>query len=132
MDCVYCGKNTRVINSRHQKKSNQVWRRRRCTACQAVFTTLEAVDTNQALRIHKDGRHEPFSRDTLLISVYNSLRHRKTALQDATGLTGTIVAKLYPFIQNATIDRDRVAEVTTEVLKRFDKAAATHYKAFHP
>jgi transcriptional repressor NrdR len=132
MVCIYCGNETKVVNSRHQKKANQVWRRRKCLNCQAIFTTLEGVDTTQALRLRRDKRYEPFSRDILLLSVYESLRHRKTAIQDATELTGTILSHLYPLITDATVERDVIVEVATVTLSRFDKAAATSYKAFHP
>lgn len=75
---------------------------------------------------------EPFSRDKLLLSVYDSLRHRKTALEDAVGLYRTIVSKLLPQIEKAAVESTVIQEVTFSVLKRFDKAAATHYRAYHP
>jgi len=131
MVCVYCSEQTRVANSRHQKKANQVWRRRQCLSCKAIFTTLESIDTTQALRVQSDKRYVPFSRDKLLLSIYDSLRHRKTATDDATALTGTILSGLYPFIQNATLKRGTIAEVAVVVLANFDKAAATSYRAFH-
>lgn len=132
MVCIYCRHETLVANSRRQKKTNQVWRRRKCTACLAVFTTIERVDTEQALRVRKNSLYQPFSRDKLLLSIYDSLRHRKTAVEDATALAGTVLTKLYPLIQNATLERRQIVKITREVLGRFDKAAATHYEAFHP
>jgi len=132
MVCVYCSSATKVTNSRLQKKANQVWRRRACTSCRAIFTTLEAVEATQALRFQHQKRSEPFSRETLLLSIYASLKHRKTAVTDATALTGTIVSKLYPMISNAALRREDVVHQATEVLQRFDPVAATHYKAFHP
>lgn len=132
MVCIYCGSPTKVTNSRLQKKVNQTWRRRLCTSCKAVFTTLEAVDTNQALRVRRKKRFEPFSRDTLLLSVYDSLKHRKTATGDATALTGTILGRLYPLISQATLERDDIVTIAVETLQRFDPVAATHYRAFHP
>lgn len=132
MKCVYCGSSTRVTNSRHQKKANQVWRRRKCENCDAVFTTLEGVDTYQALSVRRNKLSEPFSRDRLLLDVYDSLRHRKTALQDATELTSTILAQLYPMIANGSLERDTIVLMTITVLERYDVAAAISYAAFHP
>jgi transcriptional repressor NrdR len=132
MVCIYCGSETQVTNSRHQKRANQVWRRRKCVNCGAIFSTLEGVNTSQALSVQKKNGLEPFSRDTLLITVYDSLRHRKTALQDATALTSTIISTLTPLADNAVIDRDVIVTVTITILQRFDKPAATHYQAFHP
>jgi transcriptional regulator NrdR family protein len=93
---------------------------------------LEAADTSQALRIRTVSGLQPFSRDTLLLSVYDSLRHRKTAVTDATALTTTIIGNLYGLVEDATVPRDAITEVTTAVLERFDPVAATHYRAFHP
>lgn len=132
MVCVYCGNETKVVNSRLQKKANQVWRRRRCELCEAIFTTLEGVESSQAVRIRRNSHLEPFSRDKLLLSIYESLRHRKTAVADATALTGTILGQVYSMIDNAAIERDSVVEITGAVLERFDTAAATSYRAFHP
>lgn len=66
------------------------------------------------------------------MSVYDSLRHRKSALMDATSLTATIVSNMYDLADNGVIERDAVVTVTNTVLERFDKIAAIHYKAFHP
>jgi transcriptional repressor NrdR len=132
MVCIYCGHDTQVTNSRHQKRLNQVWRRRKCTYCGAIFSTTEGANTSQALSVQKNNGLEPFSRDKLFVSVYDSLRHRKTVLDDATALTGTIISTLTPLAEGAAIDRDVVITVTTTVLQRFDKPAASHYQAFHP
>jgi len=75
---------------------------------------------------------EPFWRDKLLISVYDSLRHRKTAINDAEGLTGTIISRLYPHLKDAQIKQEDIIKTASLVLQRFDRVAATHYKAFHP
>lgn len=66
------------------------------------------------------------------MSVYDSLRHRKSALTDATSLTATIVSNMYDLADNGVIEREAVVTVTSAVLERFDKIAAIHYKAFHP
>ena len=66
------------------------------------------------------------------MSVYDSLKHRKTALEDATGLTDTVISKLLPHMKDAVLDKSLIIITTTTILKRFDKAASTHYKAFHP
>lgn len=132
MVCIYCGSDTKVTNSRHQKRLNHVWRRRKCIFCKAVFTTTETADSVSALRINFNGRMEPFLRDNLLISVYDSLKHRKSALTDATGLTATIVSNVYDLTDNGVVDREAVVTVTLAILERFDPVAATHYRAFHP
>ena len=132
MVCIYCGHDTQVLNSRLRKKANQIWRRRKCIVCQNVFSSLEEVDWGQAVRMERRGHLEPFSRDQLFLSLYEACRHRKTARNDATGLTETVLSRLWPHIDQASLTRERVISTTIEVLKRFDRAAASSYKAYHP
>jgi transcriptional repressor NrdR len=132
MVCIYCGGGTKVTNSRPQKRMNAIWRRRQCLRCGAIFTTTEAADLLRSWRIQKKSVLEPFSRDNLFVSIYDSLKHRKTALEDASGLTDTVINKCLEHVANATLDRDDLVTVAAQTLKHFDKAAASHYTAFHP
>lgn len=133
MVCIYCSNKTEVINSRSQKRANSVWRRRHCLECDGIFTTVEAPDLTRSLLVRIDTKHvEAFSRDKLLLSVYDSLRHRKTAVADAESLTATIIGRIYALVEAATIDNTDITATVTQILKRFDKVAATHYTAFHP
>lgn len=73
----------------------------------------------------------PFVRDKLLLSIYESLKHRKAALADATGLTDTIISTLQPLMKEAVVFKSDIATASLKALHNFDKVAATHYKAFH-
>ncbi len=132
MVCYYCGHTTDVTNSRLQKRSNRVWRRRACRECKTTVTTLETLDYTTSLALRQPtGRLEPFSRDNLFLSVWESLRHRKTALRDATTLTENILAKLPECMNNNAIERARLVTLVGLVLQRFDPVAGTHYTAYH-
>lgn len=134
MVCIYCGKSTSVVNSRPQKRLNQIWRRRYCLRCNTTVTTTEVTDYSQALAVEPSNQRkhpEPFKRDKLFLSLYSSLGHRKTVLEDATALTATVIGKLIPHYDDPFIERDEIIKATTDVLKRFDKVAVTHYKAYH-
>lgn len=133
MVCIYCSSSTNVTNSRLQKRANQVWRRRQCTSCGANFTTHEVVDLGSAIAVeHSLKDIQPFSRDRLFTSVYDSLKHRPDALGDATALTLTIIGQLLPHVNKGRLDRDIITTVTNAVLERFDGAASTVYSAYHP
>lgn len=132
MLCIYCSGTTDVINSRHQKRINNIWRRRQCAQCMAVFTTSESTDLFKSLSVVHKNDLRPFSRDKLFLSVYDSLKHRITATDDATSLTNTIISHLYPLIRNGGINREDIIRISAQILKRFDKAAASHYLAYHP
>jgi transcriptional repressor NrdR len=132
MVCVYCHSNTQVINSRPQHRLQQVWRRRSCTSCGAVFTTHEAIDlsTSIVVRSHT-GRPIPFNRDKLFISIYRAVGHRKQSLEDASALTATIIAKLLHNAASARLLPDDIKKTSLTVLSHFDKAAAVQYQAYH-
>lgn len=132
MVCIYCFGETKVNNSRPQKRGNQVWRRRQCLDCKAIFTSVETADLSSALAVKKQHKHlEPFSRDKLLISLYGSLKHRKSAIKDARGLTDTIISQLLASAQAGSLNSKDIQEVVHRTLKRFDGPAAVHYQAFH-
>jgi transcriptional repressor NrdR len=131
MVCIYCQHETKVVNSRPQKRLNRVWRRRTCQTCVVTFTSSEAVDLSGSITVRGSGHLEPFQRDKLFMSVYDSLKHRKTALSDATSLTDTIISKLYPNMKEALVGTALIIKITSDVLNNFDRVAAIHYQAFH-
>lgn len=132
MKCIYCDGDTQVVNSRPQKRLNRVWRRRTCIDCSTTFTSIESVDLNGSIRVRSKKALEPFQRDKLLLSIHDSLKHRKTALSDATGLTDTVISQLYPLMQQAALEKADIIQVTIKTLQRFDRVAATYYRAYHP
>ena len=134
MVCIYCSSPTSVTNSRPQKSRNQTWRRRLCSSCGAVFTSIEAIDLSQALAVQYTDATKlaPFDRDRLFISLYNSLRHRPAASREARELADTVTAHIILQAEHGRITARTIAESCLNTLQRFDKAAATHYAAFHP
>ena len=132
MVCVYCEHKTRVVNSREQKRLRQVWRRRTCKHCNALFTTLEAADLSDSHVVYdKKGKPQKFSRDTLFMSIVSSLGHRTTAIADANALCGTIIAKLLQDSASGTLQRSQIISCTHAVLQNFDSVAATYYSAYY-
>ncbi len=132
MVCIYCGGGTAVINSRPQRRANQIWRRRRCKACGSVFTSEESAQYGSAWQVRSlQGRLEPFSRLKLCLSLLKSCEHRLTALNDAEALTATVIAKLPPHVRGGTLDARDIARAAQVALNRFDKTASIHYQAFH-
>ena len=133
MVCVYCGGETQVVNSRPQVKLMQVWRRRKCKSCGSIFSTSERIDLSGTLLIKKnDQTIEGFIREKLLLSIYRSLGHRKSAVSNSIAITNTIISKLLKNPSKPLIDRKQLIETSYEVLNHFDKAAAVHYSAYYP
>ncbi len=133
MVCIYCSGKTRITNSRPQVRTKSTWRRHHCLRCGAQFTTQERIDLAKSVAfINQRGVDVPFEREQLLQSLYDSLKHRPQALRDALGLTDTVIAQLLPLVNQASLQRNQVVRTTQQVLKRFDRAAAVQYSAFHP
>lgn len=132
MVCIFCSGETQVINSRHQKRPNHVWRRRKCLDCHQIFTTTEAAALDRSFSFVSADHKQPFIQELLFLSLYNSLRHRSTALSDANGLCQTVLGKLLPQVKDGSLQRQDIIKTSHEVLKRFDRAAAISYLAFHP
>lgn len=131
MVCVYCGGNTRVINSRPQKRSNAIWRRRSCNNCKNVFSTTESINLAQALRYElSDGKLLPFNQEILFISIYESFKHRKNPTSDASHITQTIITKIIE-LNSPVVTRSEVVSIASSTLKLFDNAAYIQYVAFH-
>ena len=108
-----------------------MWRRRVCEKCGAMFTTTEASELSTSLVVQKHGRLEPFNRDKLFVSLVQAVGHRKDPVEDAGGLCATILAKLLAGTDTASVTPHKIIEATLPVLKRFDKAAAVQYAAYH-
>ncbi|MBI4033543.1 hypothetical protein HY379_00935 [Candidatus Saccharibacteria bacterium] len=132
MVCVYCGNDTAVTNSRLQKRSNQVWRRRQCKACRAVFTTLEAIDIPTTLIVDSRGRSEPFLPDKLYTEVLLALQDRKDAYVAAREATNTIIKELLKLPDKPLFHPEQISRVVGAVLKRLDRRAYLRYAAEHP
>lgn len=133
MVCPYCANDTQVTNSRHQKRTNSVWRRRHCPNCGIVFTTHEKADLATSTVVMKQPNIlEPLERDELFISVYESCKHRLTAQRDATALTDTIIGKIVKQQSaDGVITMQDLLQITTEVLQYFDPVSGTYYRAYY-
>lgn len=132
MVCIYCKNDTSVVNSRRQKQANHIWRRRLCRVCENVFTTIERPELASSVMVRSQGTLRPFLRDQLFVDLYACCRHRKTPLSDASALTDLIISALLKTAHHGALERDKIIEITEEVLHRFDRVAATIYSAYHP
>ena len=131
MVCTYCSSKLKTINSRHLSRDNNTWRRKKCLGCNAVFTSIERLDYRLSWLVKKDDKHVPFNRDELYISLFNSLKHRTNAINEASGLSNTIISKIHSNLNSAEIDISKIKEITYICLKNFDFVASVQYKAYY-
>jgi len=132
MVCIYCGGKTNVVNSRQSKSSFGVWRRRSCILCDASFSTIETLNERQVIAVSNNQSSElvPLSRDEIVISIFNSCRHRQNAINDASALANSVMKTLLS-MQTAQLQKSAIKQAISDILSRFDQAAYTHYQAFH-
>ena len=131
MICLYCGGEMAVINSRAQKRNNQVWRRRQCQACRAVFTTHEAIDLSSALIVDYGASERPFSQDHLFTELLLALQDRRNYYRDARELTSTVVQELLKLPSLPHVKSKAISRAAAKVLKRLDRRAWLRYIAEH-
>jgi transcriptional regulator NrdR family protein len=132
MVCIYCGKNTKIINSRAVKKTNKTWRRHRCLSCHSVFTTEEKCQFSSSL-LFKSQNHpiEPFCQEKLYLSVYQAIDYLDQPAITASHLTETIINHLLKNKpRDPLISASEVKIAATLILKRFNPAAAIRYATF--
>jgi transcriptional regulator NrdR family protein len=131
MDCIYCGKNTKVTNSR-SRGAYETWRRRACKGCKALVTSIEQVRLDDSLKVAKrNSKIEPFVRDKLFLSIYRSVDHLDKPVFVSTHLTNNVlrhILKLKPL--NPVVSSANIADITAKVLKNYNAAASVRYLSF--
>lgn len=132
MFCINCfHTNTSVANSRPNKKQPQVWRRRRCSKCQTVFTTYErpSLADNTPISL-SDGSQDTFNLGKLILSISKAFTHTPIEGEyNALWLAQTIEDTLST--QRRTITPQDIEATAHQVLKKFDELAAVQYAAQH-
>jgi len=130
MVCPYCKNDSHVTNSRLQKRSNSVWRRRKCASCGAIWTSLERPEYATVWRVRKGKHLTDFRPEKLLISLYEALKHRKSPDIDAKYICDTVIAKLTTK-KLAELPATLITTTAHDILRRYDKVAAGLYNATH-
>ena len=132
MECIYCGKQTKVTNSRPQIKDHQTWRRRKCLACHATVTSVESYTLEDALRVEKkNGTYQQFYRDKLFVSILMAVEHLPEPVITANSLTATVLRHiLSPKPLDPLVSSKTIAKQTSIVLRRFNAAAAVRYMSY--
>lgn len=132
MFCINCfHTNTSVANSRPHKKQPSVWRRRKCSNCGAIFTTIERPSLADTMLIRSSsGNSSAFNLGKLIISIANAFSHAPTEGKlHALWLAQTVESTLTTQVQSLT--PEDIEAVTHQVLKQFDEVAAVQYAAKH-
>lgn len=131
MVCLYCGGKTKVFNSRRQRRNNQVWRRRRCLKCLAVFTTQESADLTSTLMVMQNGVYKPFLSDLLYTEILLALQDRKNCYIEAREITNTVIRHLLKLPSSPLFELSQISAAAAKVLNRFNRRSYLRYAAEH-
>lgn len=78
MKCPYCMKGrTEVVNSRGAKAGTGVWRRRKCLACDRVFTTSEHFSYESFMVVKRNLTRQRFVYEKLFVSLLSAIKGGK-------------------------------------------------------
>ena len=132
MFCINCfHEDTRVSNSRPHKKQPAVWRRRRCSNCDTIFTTYERPSLAENKKITlPNGGVDTFNIGKLIVSIAKAFTHSPYDAQYNTLWLALSVEDTLSTQQKA-ITPQNIAVITHSVLIQYDHLAAVQYAAQH-
>jgi transcriptional repressor NrdR len=132
MFCINCfHKNTKVANSRPNKKQPLIWRRRQCPECGNIFTTYErpSLADNKPVAL-PNGRTDTFNLGKLILSISKAFTHAPQAAEyNALWLAQNVEDILST--EREVVTPEDIEAATHTALKRFDELAAIQYAAQH-
>lgn len=132
MRCPKCEcEDDKVIDSRSSRDGATIRRRRECLKCGHRFTTYEEIEKPAALMVLKrDGRHEDFTREKLLVSLQRACQKRPVSLE----VMQELADKIYNGLA-ATNDREvsyrEIGERVMNGLRELDKVAYIRYASIY-
>ena len=95
MKCPFCANpDTKVVDSRPDKDSSAIRRRRECEACQKRFTTHERVEEVLPQIQKKDGRREPFDRSKVIAGIKKACEKRPVSVDTIERLVDRLETRL--------------------------------------
>lgn len=130
MKCIYCGsEDSKVIDKRAVKSSEEIRRRRECLKCHKRFTTYERIADFGLLIIKRDGRREPFDRQKLSSGIEKALEKRPDIDKVAE-----IVERIEGKLRNKggkEVKSRAVGQLVLSELKKLDKVAYLRFASVY-
>lgn len=130
MNCPYCSKETKVLDSRLTMEGQGVRRRRKCTECDFRFSTLEEARILDLVVVKRDGRHEPYRREKLLRGLEIALGKRSHTLDDFQKLIRDIETSLQ-ILKQAEVTTQQLGEIVMDNLMQFDKVGYIRFASVY-
>ncbi|MCL1947031.1 MAG: transcriptional regulator NrdR [Chitinivibrionia bacterium] len=93
MKCPYCKADdqNKVVDSRSNRESDAIRRRRECENCHKRFTTYEYIERAEIVVVKRDRRREDFSADKLRKGINIACTKRPISIDDVENLIEKII-----------------------------------------
>jgi transcriptional repressor NrdR len=132
MRCPKCGfQEDKVTDSRASREGVTIRRRRECLSCGHRYTTYEEIEKPSKLMVLKrDGRHEAFSREKLILGIQRACQKRPVSPEAIDELTDRIyneVANLH----DREVNFREIGERVMNGLRGLDKVAYIRFASVY-
>lgn len=95
MKCPFCSfADTKVIDSRPDKDSTAIRRRRECESCNRRFTTHERIEEVLPMILKKDGRRESYDRSKVIGGMKKACEKRPVSVNDIEDMASRLETRL--------------------------------------
>jgi transcriptional repressor NrdR len=123
-------KETKVIDSRLLRETNQTRRRRKCLRCKERFTTYETVELLLPRVIKRDGRRAVFSEDKLRAGMMRALEKRPVSLEAVEQALARIVQKAMT-LGERELPSEKIGEWVMAELQQLDSVAYVRFTSVY-
>lgn len=123
MRCPYCQSlNVTVTDSRPREDDTVIWRRRKCLACGKRFSSRERIDLSYLVVLKRSGKKEPFSRETILMSMVKSFGKRPIPEEKLEKAVDEIIKEIHTTAKTQ-IKTSEIGDLVLEKLRKLDLVA---------
>lgn len=131
MRCPKCGSlDDKVIDSRLSREGTSIRRRRECLSCGSRFTTYEEIERVELRVVKRDGRHEPFDRKKLVLSLSKACEKRPVSLEAIEKTVEEIIHELESMEEREVPSR-LIGAMVMERLHALDAIAYVRYASVY-
>lgn len=127
MYCPFCSaEETKVVDSRLLRETNQTRRRRECPRCRERFTTYETVELSLPRVVKRDGRRALFSEEKLRAGMMRALEKRPVSMEQVESAVAHILRKSMTSGERE-LPSEKIGEWVMEELQQLDAVACVRF-----
>jgi len=131
MKCPYCSaQDSRVVDSRDVRESEEIRRRRECSSCGRRFTTYERVVEVPATVVKRDGRREAFDRGKLLNGLVRACEKRPVPRKELIRVVDRVEAAFAEQTVREMSSED-IGKILIEELRGLDQVAYVRFASVY-